>query len=300
MSSPAAWIKASRLPSQSYIALPLLFGQALAYSWTGQFRWDIFLMVQIWGICDQLYIVYANDWADRETDTYNQTVTLFSGGSRVLVEGLLSPGQIGRAAVVMAALAMVLSVVLSLIIKSGFIVFLSAFAVSLLWAYSFSPFKLSYRGGGELLQMLGMAVVLPLFGWYAQAGTLAGFPFWIFVPLLLINLASAITTALPDEPSDRVSKKRTVPVLAGGLWGKRIVMLLNLLGGMLFMWIWHVQVGHSPGSIAAGMVVFAATACCLCLSGGAYPGSVKMFWFVFSGLFANLGWLIGLQVLLLW
>ena len=85
-----AWLQASRLPSQSYIFFPLLLGQALRYAQTGQFDWTVFLLLHLYGLFLQLFIVYANDRADIETDRLNTTFTIFSGGSRTLVNGLIT------------------------------------------------------------------------------------------------------------------------------------------------------------------------------------------------------------------
>ena len=85
-----AWIKASRLPSQLYIFTPLLAGQL--YAWGSGYPWDgtAFILVYVFGLFLQLFIVYANDLADYSVDRNNRWFTIFSGGSRVLVEGELT------------------------------------------------------------------------------------------------------------------------------------------------------------------------------------------------------------------
>jgi 1,4-dihydroxy-2-naphthoate polyprenyltransferase len=225
-----AWIQASRLPSQSYIALPLLLGQLLALRAKGEsIPFGLLVCVQLFGFFDQLYIVYANDWADQETDRRNQTATPFSGGSRVLVEGRISPRALGGAALFCAAAMLAVSVGLAGVQDAPGLVPLAFVALGLLWAYSYPPLRLSYRGGGELLQMVGVAGVLPLYGYLAQGGDWARFPWPLTVVLLPTHLACAIATALPDEPSDRESHKRTVPVRWGG---ERAVWLIAALNGL--------------------------------------------------------------------
>lgn len=213
--SARAWIRAARLPAQSNIALPLLVGQALAVHHGHRWSWPAAGLAFAFGLFDQLYIVFANDVADVETDRGNRTFTPFSGGSRVLVEGALSPRSLGVAAGLAAALAGVTSAVLAARVGSLAPLGLFAAAVLLLHAYSFRPLRLSYRGGGEVAQVIGTGVVLPLYGWVAQTGTLHAFPRGALLFLLPIRLACAIATALPDEPSDRASDKRTLPVAIG-------------------------------------------------------------------------------------
>ncbi|MFN2267948.1 MAG: hypothetical protein ABR533_06700 [Desulfonatronovibrio sp.] len=71
-----AWIQASRVPSQAYIFLPLLMGQSMAFA-QGKFTWTVFFICHLYGIFVQLFIVFANDVADEETDRLNSTFTVF-------------------------------------------------------------------------------------------------------------------------------------------------------------------------------------------------------------------------------
>jgi 1,4-dihydroxy-2-naphthoate octaprenyltransferase len=212
---PRAWLRAARPASQSYIALPLLLGQALAYRYGQAFDLSVLCWVQLFGVLDQLFIVFANDYADRETDRDNATPTAFSGGSRVLVDGQLPPERLASAARWAAAGLLLVCAVLAIAYRRPWALPLGLLALSLLWSYSYRPLALSYRGGGELLQLIGVGLCLPLFGYYAQLGTLAAFPWPLFWVLLPTQLACAVATGLPDEPSDRRARKRTAAVLLG-------------------------------------------------------------------------------------
>jgi 1,4-dihydroxy-2-naphthoate octaprenyltransferase len=224
------WLKASRLASQSYIALPLLLGQ-LVYARTngGSLHLGVLALVQLFGLFDQLYIVYANDVADQATDRLNTTSTLFSGGSRVLVEDRLSAGTLGSAARAAAAALVAISLALALWRGAPLLVLFAFVAIGLLWAYSYPPFRLSYRGGGELLQTFGVGMVLPLYGYVAQGGSFASFPFALLALLLPTHLGCAIATALPDEPSDRQSNKLTLAARIGGERAALVTVALNLV-----------------------------------------------------------------------
>ena len=82
--------------------------------------------------------------------------------------------------------------------------------------------------------MLGVGVCLPIYGYYAQAGALAGFPWPLFYVLLPTQLACAIATSWPDEPSDRRSEKRTMTVSLGQRGAQRAVIALHVLA--LALW----------------------------------------------------------------
>lgn len=259
-----AWIQASRFPSQSYIFFPLLFGQGLWYMQSGQFSWGLAALTHLYGLFIQLYIVYANDYADFEVDKTNRTYNIFSGGSRVLVEGKLNRRQVGMG----IAMTMVLSGAVGLWLTLGWArwVYWPLLAVSwaLLWLYSFSPGRFSYRGGGEFLQMIGCGLVLPLMGYSMQKGTLSGFPWPVLSYLLPVQLAAAMTAALPDEPSDRAGGKCTLAVRLGSGPVKIIIIAFYGFGFGAFV-LWAKDHAELPAMILilaqplfalAGMLVY--------------------------------------------
>jgi 1,4-dihydroxy-2-naphthoate polyprenyltransferase len=129
-----------------YIFWPLLLGQALAMG--EGFSWEVVLVCHFYGLASQLYIVFANDVADMATDRRNFTFTLFSGGSRVLVDGLLTGGSwSGRPCCAPRS-------------RSGRGVSGSAahnwlplplilFGLALLWAYSYPPLRCPIAAAGN-------------------------------------------------------------------------------------------------------------------------------------------------------
>jgi 1,4-dihydroxy-2-naphthoate octaprenyltransferase len=294
--SPRAWLRASRLPSQSYIALPLLLGQAAAHAAGHPWDWEALAIAQIFGLFDQLYIVYANDYADIETDKQNHTWTVFSGGSRALVNGELSPRALARAAWLMAALALACGLALALGRGAWLAPPLCAAGIALLWMYSYPPVRLSYRGGGELLQMLGVGLVLPCLGFVAQARALEGFPWALLAALLPLQLACAMTTALPDAPSDRASGKRTAAVWLGPLPTRALILALAAAALVLSWrgWSWP-----SPLDWRALVVPALAWLGALAALPRARAGSKRLLVFVFCVILINLSWQVGVIVALL-
>lgn len=216
----AAWIQAVRPLAQLNIALPLLFGQALAFAALGRFSLGWMHLAGVFGVLVQLVIVFVNDFADRDTDRLNTTFARFSGGSRVLPEGKLAPALLRRAALVALAAMMVMSGALAVAGRPWMPVL--AFAAALLvWAYNHPPLRLAYRGHGEFAQGLGTGVVLPLVGYYLQAGGFIGFTWTALVPMVLLGYVGNILTALPDVPSDRASGKLSYPVRRGQWLARR-------------------------------------------------------------------------------
>lgn len=221
-----AWVAASRLPAQIFMFPAVLFGQALHYMLTGEFSFNTFTWLVVYGIAMHFFIVYINDVADFETDQKNKTFTPFSGGSRVLVDGKLSKRALLIAGLVMAGLVLFVGNVLAIDAGQWTIVLWVVVGLFLMHAYSFPPIKLSYRGYGEVLQMLGVGVVLPVVGYLAQGGSYDVLP-WLWIAALLpAQYAMAISTSLPDEPSDKESKKNTTVVAFGVRKAERVMLML--------------------------------------------------------------------------
>jgi 1,4-dihydroxy-2-naphthoate polyprenyltransferase len=279
-----AWLQASRLPSQSYIFFPLLLGQALRYAQTGQFSWTVFLMLHLYGLFLQLFIVYANDRADIATDRLNTTFTIFSGGSRTLVNELISVRENYAAVLTVIALNAAVGLALTALFQRGLTLPLIALSLGLLWLYSFHPVRLSYRGGGELLQMLGVGMLLPVFGYYGQADSLIAFPWHLLAFILPCQLACAMATALPDEPSDRASSKRTAAVLLGPVMVKLAIIVLN---GASMIFFFLFSPAPLPYTIATLLLPAACFAGMSALRTASPPGSRRLSLFVTCAVGAN-------------
>ena len=247
------WLQAARPASQVIIAFPLLCGAAL----TDQVQMVPAFTTLVFGVFLQLFIVFANDIADEAGDRLNHHANMFSGGSRVLVTGQLQRIDLIRAAWSAACCAAVVGSWLAWSVGSGWILVLALSGCGLLLAYSFGHRPLSYRGGGEWLQMLGLGLVLPLIGFLAQGASWRQFPATSFAFLLPVNLAWAIASGLPDEVADRQVEKRTWAVRWGPAPASDACALLvwfaaGVLGGLkpeLLAWL------VAPGMLALGVVL---------------------------------------------
>lgn len=288
----SAWLKASRLASQSYILFPLLFGQALYFYQSGILDWNIFILVQLFGLFDQLYIVYANDYADIPVDRLNSTYNMFSGGSRVLIDGDLEPSQIKHAAWLMAGASVVIGIIFTLKYGLWWSIPLIVIALGLLWMYSYPPFKQSYRGGGEVLQMFGVGLILPLVGYYAQKGTFTDFPWLLMLSILPAQLACAMATSLPDEPSDREGGKRTASVILSPKKAKLNIIRLNIFSILIFPFVSWYGVTDIRNLWILITPILATIA--LFPFKNSEPGSTKLTLFVFFSILTTVGLMAGM------
>lgn len=260
--SAGAWLRAARPLAHANLAPPILLGQALALDAFGVFDPILAAVAFGFGVVDHLAIVFANDYADRDADALGSARTIFSGGSRVIPEGRIRPEALRAAALAAAAALVVGAAIAGALLERMLFPAFAAVALILLHSYSFPPLRLSYRGGGELLQGLGVGLVLPLLGWYAQTGELASAPFEVFAALVILGLASNVLTALPDLAADRAAAKRTWPVRRGPGRARRDALLLVGLGLALATWTaalgptWTALVVGPPAACALAALGF--------------------------------------------
>ncbi len=212
-----SWIRAARPLAQVNISMPLLLGHVAAWHVTGRFDWWWFGAALLWGVFDHLFVIFANDFADRETDSGRTTI--LSGGSGVIQGGELSAKQIERAAQAAAILLLAYSCVLTVLGRT-WTPFYALAALLLMWLYSFPPVRLSYRGGGELLQGIGVGIGLPSLAYYFQTQAFFA-PGWVIWPAALLGACSNVLTALPDVEDDTGAHKRTWPVRHGSNSARR-------------------------------------------------------------------------------
>ena len=211
----SSWLQAARPLAHANIAVPLLVGEVLGWAATGEWDLRLVALTHAAAVLDQLFIVFANDVADEASDRENDDATMFSGGSRVLVEGKISPTALRRASWLAAVALLGLAAVMALGLARPLLFPLWVLGVALLWAYSYPPLRLSYRGYGEVAQGLGLGVVLPVIGYYTVTGSLDGLSWQPLVPLFVLGFAGNINTALPDARADAATDKRSWPVRYG-------------------------------------------------------------------------------------
>ncbi len=227
-----AWVQASRPHAQALVAVPLIYGQALAYRRTGEFSWKLCVLVHLFGFFDLLLVVFTNDLADTASDARNTTFNRWSGGSRVVPEGKLTMLDLARAATL--AFIGMSAVAADLVFRErrAWMVVMAAMGAHMLWIYCFPPFRLSYRGGGGFVQGAWLGLLLPVCAYYAQAGTLVGLSPATFLPAFVLGYASHVTLALADAPSDAATDKRSLAVRRGEPAARRVALMAIALSAL--------------------------------------------------------------------
>ncbi len=233
-----SWVKAARPPAFVNVGLPLWVGQATALKELGVFEWQEFIFSNFLAVLIQLYIIFSNDFADRRADAANKNRTPFSGGSGVIIEGKIKAEELRRASVFMLFALIFTNISAAVHFDRFWILGFVCAGIFIFRMYSFPPFKLNYRGGGEYLQVFGCGMILPMTGFYLQTNQMTLDSVMFFASYSLLQLCSAITTGIPDKKADEQIGKSTIPVAFGE---KRAVRLAICAGSiaLLLMLILH-------------------------------------------------------------
>ena len=252
------WIYALKPMSWAKLAVPMVMGQGLGL-WAGT---DI----SAWGIAyglvyttlDLVFIVLLNDWGDRHVDAIKRQMFPDGCSPKTIPDGILPARALligGLSAGLAAALA---GFAFEASVERPGIAWLGLAGLLMFAAYTFGPFKLNYRGGGEFVETLGVGAVLPWLNAYAVGGVLWSESYgWVLAGSTLMALSSALASGLADEESDRAGGKRTFTTMFGNsrirFWVDRALAAGTLI--WLLMPLLAPELGIA-GVLAGGVALY--------------------------------------------
>ncbi len=206
-------LRTTRLPFLSATAVPVLLGIAIAAS-HGAFTWWTALLTLLGGSLAHLAINVTNDIFDTLSgaDEANTTPTQFSGGSRVAIYELLSIRQLVVLALALFAGAGAIGLLLVLVTQSTTLLWIGLAGVLVGVIYTAPPFKLVYRGLGEIAVALGFGPIMLLGAYVVQTGRIAAEPLLVSIAIGLFVALILFVNEIPDRRSDASAGKRTLPV----------------------------------------------------------------------------------------
>ena len=206
-------------------------GTALALAAGATFDAVLFGWGQLIVTAAQLMTHYANDFFDLEADRANRTPTRWSGGSRVLPDGVLAPGIALAAALVLGFVALGATLVLAMrAVDRPLLLPIAVVMTTLAWGYSAPPLRLAARGLGELTTSFVVTLCVPLLGYYAQAGEVHPRLFAVCLLPCVLQFAMLLAIELPDAVGDAIAGKRTLVVRLGAAMGARLYAGLTIAG----------------------------------------------------------------------
>jgi 1,4-dihydroxy-2-naphthoate octaprenyltransferase len=190
---------------------------------------------------------YCNEYFDLEADRANVYHTPWTGGSRALVDGLVTPMVSLGTAFLLWTAGMGLVAVMPTVEAR----LLGALTLALAWFYTAPPLRFNYRALGELTVAVILNGLWPVIAALLQAGTVPPMLLAILAPTALLQAARMMVMNLGDRVSDESVGKRTIPVIVG--YGRAVTIIsIAQLVAYLALTLFAV-VGSVPWLVWAAM-----------------------------------------------
>ena len=238
-----AWIKGMRIQFYLMTWVAYTMGALAIHPVNGVFGNPLFWLGYLCLFLLEVATVLINEVVDFQSDQNNRFYSTFTGGSRVLVERLLSQREVIVGITValvtfLAASAFLLSMTpattptVLLVLGAGMILALG---------YTAPPLKLCYRGLGELDVAVTHSIGMILCGYVFLGGALNDpMPWFLSAPLLLAILPSITLSGIPDMEADAAAAKCTLAVSLGQRMALILALIFTLLAAVTAL-IWQVM-----------------------------------------------------------
>jgi 1,4-dihydroxy-2-naphthoate octaprenyltransferase len=249
-------VRVIRAPFFTATVIPGLVGAALAW-YDGSLHVGYLLLTVIGIVCINAGLNTSNDYFDHLSgnDAANHELTPFSGGSRTIQEGMVTPRQMLLISLAFYGVAMAIGILL-VAMRGLPLLWISLAGMFLAVFSSAPPIRLNYvgHGLGELASMIGCGPALVLGSYYVQTQRLTWESFWVSVIVGCFVAAVLYVNEFPDYAADKAAGKNTLVVVLGkdkAVWG-----YVALLVGAYGVLVVGAALGLFPVTILAALISF--------------------------------------------
>jgi 1,4-dihydroxy-2-naphthoate octaprenyltransferase len=249
---PTRWLKELRAPFFTASIAPVLLGAAVSWAKGFPFSWGLFILTLLGGVLLHAGANVSNDYFDHRSGTDDINVDFvnpFTGGSRMIQDGLMTPRQVLVEAIVLYALAALIGVYL-ITVRGWAILLLGVAGIVSGFFYTAPPFRFVHNGMGEVLIGLNFGVLMTLGAYYVQAGSFDPEPIMVSIPVALLITAVLYINQFQDFTADRAVGKDHLVVRLGK---KKARIGYILIIGSAYVWILVAAVSRrtSPYTLIA-------------------------------------------------
>jgi 1,4-dihydroxy-2-naphthoate polyprenyltransferase len=210
MTTAAEWVAGARPRTLGAALSPVIVGTAAAYADADTFIWWRAVAALVVALALQVGVNYANDYSDgvRGTDTKR------AGPLRLTASGVAAPAAVRNAAALAFGVAAVVGLALAIAVDLRLVV-VGAIAIAAAVLYTGGPRPYGYSGLGELAVLVFFGFVATAGSAYVQLERVPTAAWWGAVAVGLLACAILLANNIRDIDTDRVTGKRTLPVLIG-------------------------------------------------------------------------------------
>jgi 1,4-dihydroxy-2-naphthoate octaprenyltransferase len=230
-----------RAPFFTAVIVPTFVGASLAWH-ENRFHLGYLLLTLVGIVCVNAGLNLSNDYFDHLSgnDENNPHLTPFSGGSRVIQDGILAPRLVLTWSIVFYLAGVAIGLYLAWT-RGWALLWIGLLGVFFALFHNAPPVKLYYLapGVGELAAGIGCGPLVVLGSHYVQTQRLSLEALWASIPMGLLVAAILYINEFPDEVADRRVGKKTLVVVLGrerAVWGYAVLLsavYLSLVAGVV-------------------------------------------------------------------
>lgn len=220
-----------RAPFFTASIIPVVLGSVIAFNMTQAFNWTYFVLALIGGVLLHAGANVINDYFDHlsKNDAINEDfVRPFTGGSRMIQQGLLSPKEVLIESIICLFIGSAIGLYLSY--KLGWVILvIGIFGVLSAVFYVFPQINLAGKGIGEALIGINFGVLMTFGAFYVQAGKFSWVPIIASLPAALLITAVLYINEFQDARADHAVGKDHLVVRLGKRQAVKGYILMMLL-----------------------------------------------------------------------
>lgn len=226
------WIRLSRPPFHTVGILPFILGTFLAYKLDSAFSPDVFILGILGVILILLSTYHSGEYFDYQGDVISNHLhkNQFAGGSRVLLNGKISPRVPFWTSIITIVLAGIIGIILQFVFKTGpYTLLLGGLGAFSGFFYSTKPVRLVQRGVGEIFIGFCYGWLAAASAYYIQTSVIHPVIHWMAIPIGLTIFNVIFLNEYPDYEADKATGKKNLLYRMGKQRGTFLYIIFSLL-----------------------------------------------------------------------
>lgn len=208
-----------RLPFLTVTAGAVFLGTAFAWWKTGRFDLLLFILTFFGACFFHISCNVANDYFDFKSgnDASNKNALVpFSGGSRMVLDGFVKPGEALAVSLVFAVLGSAIGLYLNAVSNGNVVLIIGIAALFFVFSYNGFPARLVNIGLGEIGIFLAWGPLMVLGAYYVQAGSISSlWPLVVAFPSGILTTLVLLINEFADKEADFSTGRKTWVILFG-------------------------------------------------------------------------------------
>ena len=219
-----------RIPFLQATFVPVILGGVIALQVIHTFNFTTFLLTLLGASLIHIATNMFNDYFDFKSgnDLQVKHHNPFAGGGRILTAGLVKPSTHLIVSTICLLLGCLIGFYFIFALSLPYLFLLGLVGIVSSYFYVGPPFRLAYRGIGELIVGINFGPVMTLGAYYVQTGSFAVEPLLASIPVGLLIAAVLWINEFPDMEADKAVGKKTMVLRLG--YSRSISVYIGMVG----------------------------------------------------------------------